>query len=306
MTDARRGDRTPEYLQVLGTRFADLERAEPGGRRAGWPGGVLLAAAVAVLVAFLAATPPGRSVAGELGTLVGIGDEPTEPVWAGERGVVIGAGEAAESYRYEVVAQTNGGATCIAPQFPDVPKSRGPDGVFNCLTDESREALPERIVMPITYPAPQGFPTASGFILQGTTTPEVAAVAVTYQDADGNDAEAVVSFSRLDEELSRKIGVSDQAGFFLAFLPQAIFEVDPTEPLAARISAIDEALSRVEVVAQDVGGGELLRNDLGDEKFAPWFLPPEEWCRSVAPGNCEFELRIGRDRAVSPTGGTDD
>jgi hypothetical protein len=237
-----------------------------------------------IAVALASLTPTGRAIATDVGQLVGIGDQPSQGVPEGESAVVIGTGDTARSYRYEVVAETNRGGTdrsetCVVLEFPELPGQEAGD----CLTDASRRSLPEDEIAPFIYGAQSQFGPDAALIVQGLATLDVASVTVTYQSADGSRGEASVEMSSLDGDLSRQIGVDDETGFFFAFLPQAILEGEPNDTHTLSACSVERSLATVEVTAYDEAGNPIVTKDLGD----PWYTqslllsPPSGFASSL-------------------------
>jgi hypothetical protein len=256
-------------LDQLRDEFSRL--AERPAPRVGWPvraprlRTAALAGCVAIALGLASLTPPGRAVATDLGQLVGIGDEPTQGVPEGEHAVVIGTGDTAKSYRYEVVAETNNGGTdrsetCVFLEFPDL---QGHEA-GNCLTDASRRSLPEEKIDPLVYAAEDEFRPDAELIVQGLATPDVARVLVSYPSSDGVRTEAPVEMSTLDDQLSRQIGVEDQAGFFFAFLPEGVLQGEPDDPRTLTPCSVKASLGAVELAAFDAAGNQVATLDLGD------------------------------------------
>ena len=221
----------------------------------GWPWSrpawvAALAGATLVAVLF-SLTPPGRAIAGDLGRLVGIGDEPTEGVAPGEQAVVIGSDEAVRSYPFEIVATTNlngqpNEETCIDVQFPSAnPLVTG----GNCLTGNRSAPLSEYASNPMVNPAPDAFAPDAELVVQGML-PLGATVAVDYTKTDGTEGSADIHYADLNDALGDKIGVADRASYFVSVLPSGILHgsvVHPDEltlsPSASRSSRFTIALS---------------------------------------------------------------
>jgi hypothetical protein len=280
MTDeTSHGSNTFASLDDLRDQFATL----PDAPRRSWAAGrgirasgVALVAVAALVLASL--TPPGRAIATDLGQLVGIGDEPTRGPAPGERAVVIGAGDAAKSYRYEVVAETNHGGspeseTCIYLEFPDL---GGPTG-GNCITRYTRRTLPQEHMTPLfPHEAPPEFGSDARWIVQGLVTPDVAQVTVTRSETDGTRTEFPIELSSLNEDLSRQIGVDDKAGFFFALLPEGILPGESHDPHELSECSIRESLAQVNATAVDASGAVLAHENLGDYRPTALLLSPPD------------------------------
>lgn len=126
----------PSELPALAELGERLEAARQARRRK--PSNPLLRPAwlvPAVLVAMvgLAFTPPGRTLTGEVGELVGIGEvggPPTQPSKVGDFDpatgqVILAVGEAADGAQFEIVAyRAKQDATCVNVEFLDAPPDR--------------------------------------------------------------------------------------------------------------------------------------------------------------------------------------
>ena len=176
-------------------------RAESFGRdRRIWTAGL------ATLVIVVGVSPAGAAIAGALGDLVGIGDEPTNPQH--QTAVVVGTGTA-NSYPYELVAsskddfRTEAGHGSPTPcLFVDFPSVSSAPAAGNCLTSQNLRALQSSGLEPIAYGAPQELDSDAEIIVQGLTSPQAADVEVSYTDSNGEVKTAPVSLGHLDETMS--------------------------------------------------------------------------------------------------------
>jgi hypothetical protein len=248
MSEHQEQDRFPS-LESLEAQFDRLAADEISGRTAPkslrFPGWAPVAAAIGLAIIGLAfLTPPGRSAAEAVARFAGIGDEPSLGVGEGERAVVIGTGDDAESFRYEVVARSRSPETCISVEFPTLVREDGATVVAQCLTSDTKAELAHASFSGVTYPAPAGLPPDAQTLVQGLALPEISHVSMTYE-RDGQPIEVPVSVSTLDRALADQIGTSDETRFFIAFLPPGV------------------APSDVEIGGQDTQGADVFRANLG-------------------------------------------
>jgi hypothetical protein len=286
-------------LQALGAQFSRLsDLPDPDRtprRRSALGRAAVVAGATALLLAFLAFTPPGRSVADAVGDLVGIGDD--APARPGEKAVYIGVGDAAESYRYEVIASTNNAEsgnpeTCFELRFPDLDT---PFTIANCITDEpARQRLQERGFAPFLYPAPRQFGPDAGIVVQGPVAPEVERVSVNYTAPDGSQHKAPVYMSSLDERLSRQIGARDQAGFIVALLPLSILHGTAEDPKTLSEGCTTKSLSAVNLTAFNADDDAIATLNLGNEHDARSLM-------AFAPAGFSSPIRAPSPGGMPPT-----
>lgn len=220
----------------------------PSARGAGiWRSGLrpALLTMLLLLVLLMAATPTGRSIAQEIGELVGIGDDPTEdPVFdapgTSRRDIVVGVGEAPSGARYEVVGETVAGSgresICFRVSFPDFE----PRGVQQCMTPAASRNFTDASLVPTAYAGADGSP-----VVAGVAGSDIASVEVS---GPGGDVATEAGLFPLDPELAAAIGTDLEAGYFVAF---------PAESQDA-----------AEVAAYDAEGAELARE--------PVSVPPPE------------------------------
>lgn len=262
---------TPAEFPALASLRSEFRRVAGTERSPGRPNlrhAIAMGLAV-VIVGFLSLTPPGHSLAEAVGRLVGIGDEPTMPPDPGEQAVVIGVGESAQRVPYEIVAkadaQDSGNQPCIGLEFVDIEGV----GIKQCLTDDSRRVLDRDRIVPFAYGAPEEFGSDQGLIVQGLTTPEVKSVSIGFEGADGAREELTAQMSSLGGELARRIGVDDNAGFFLALLPSDILHGIASEPHVLSPECVIDSLSSVQVKALDSAGQEVAITNLGQAVGQP-------------------------------------
>lgn len=263
-------------LERLGQQFERLEAEGLEGRRTGRTAVLVAVAIVAILVA-ASLTPPGRAVAGKLGELVGIGDEPTG---VGGTSVVIGVGEGPSGERYEIFASTElspgipaDGATCIGLS---IPASKQTIQGASCLTEDQKHALERDIVSPIAAPAPKELGLAGQTVVQGLARGDVASVGLEHSGADGTVTLIPVQFFPLTEELGTEIESEEAVGFFFALVPdELLFAGDERDgPVGNYASEVFSRL-RLEVIGTD--GATLV-----DKRYTDLNLPG--WWSHVALG----------------------
>lgn len=222
----------------------------------------VIALAIGLLIA-LAFTAPGRAVIGDIGRIVGIGDEPSEPPTA--NAVVIGTGVSA-TYPYEVVAFSDSPSadTCIGPQFPNLPGFQ----VADCITQAARSDLANDGVRAIAYGVPPALYPDAELMIQGEVQSDVTSVEVTYTSVDGESHSGAASISELSEDLAKRIGVSGRAKFFVAFLPPDVLEPPerPGGPLT--VDNAQQGLDDITVTARDASGDVVGSSVLGEQAQA--------------------------------------
>jgi hypothetical protein len=232
-----------QFARLAATADAARLPRSPAWRPSGGTAVAVVASLAVIGAAFL--TPPGRSAAEAVGRLVGIGDEPTLGVGEDQRAVVIGTGDDAERFRYEVVARSQAPETCVFVEFPALVREAGAPTVGQCLTATTRADLDHESVSVVTYRAPKGLPPDANTLVQGLALPQVAQISMAYE-RDGQPVEVPISISTLDGELARSIGTSDETQFFVAFLPPGV------------------ASSDVDISGRNGSGAEVFRAHLGD------------------------------------------
>jgi hypothetical protein len=209
--------------------------------------GVAALALLAALVGF-AFTPPGKTVSGELGDLVGIGEPATlppelSPGLVGPRrpGVVIASGRAPDGAPYEVVASrgvaTEPRSTAAGTGAGSVTE-RGGGRVMTCLTVDLPES-PERGTVEFCVGsqhargvvgvnvADRAFPdkepefagSKARYVLTAVLNPSVARVEVTYQDGAGEGHVAFSDVGTVTRAIAKKIRTDDRVAYLVAFLP---------------------------------------------------------------------------------------
>jgi hypothetical protein len=267
----------------LGAQFARLERTPPPRRRPSPPTALALAAALVALLAAVSLTPPGRAIAGKLGELVGIGDEPTG---VGGTSVVIGVGEGPSGSRYEIFAFTelpntipsDTTTTCIGLNVPDsetgIPKAGIQEA--SCLTDDGKAHLERTIVNPLAVPAPSELGLEEEIVIQGLARRDVASVELEYEAGDGRTRTLPVQFFSLDESLGESIGSDEEAGFFISLIPSRLLFGDRGLGQVDDPS-LEEAFSRLRLRALSGSGSALV-----DSRYTD--LPLPGWWKGVLMG----------------------
>jgi len=271
-----------ETLDVLGERLTEAEQ----GMRARRRGLIVPTLAGVALLVGLSFTPPGRVFAGEIGDLVGIGDEPSvEQRFENEAdAVVVDAGKAPGGSDYEIVALTSfqvsigemPGNPVIESERTDelcfsldIPSRGDTNGI--CFTSENfQEEIEERVVRGRLNPAPAVLRPETELIVSGHASAEVADVSVTYIDEDGNEEVAPVGFGRLTTELADEIGSERIGGAFYAFLPTGLKKLDDEPPSAAprRFSTLPKP-PRVTITALGDSGEVIARSQADRSVLSP-------------------------------------
>ncbi len=226
---------------------------------------VIVAVALALIVAF-SFTPPGRAVAERIGELIGIGDEPAGPTGFGKPAVVIGAGESPDGFPYQVVAaksQKNGagaGETCVGLDLPELSGV----AVAECMTATQVETLQTQIVSPVLYAAPTELGPEGRFVIQGLVRADAGEVEVRYRTKDGEEPAATELVS-LDQALGERIGSSEMADFFAAFLPKAAID----RPGALPPDALEQQLEKITLTVRDGDGAVLAHGSYAELARGP-------------------------------------
>jgi hypothetical protein len=202
-------------------------------------------------------------VTGDIGRIVGIGDEPTEAPTP--NAVVIGTGESAR-YPYEIVAFSDSPSSdvCIGPEFPGIPGFQ----IADCATDEAQRDLAAKGVRANAYGVPDALYPEAELIVEGEARSDVASVEVTYTSVDGATHEGTASISELDDALAKQIGVSLRTKAFVAFLPPDVLEPpdQPGGPLT--VENAQQGLDHIQVTALDTSGAVIGSKVLGDQAQA--------------------------------------
>lgn len=215
--------------------------------------------AALVAVGLFALTPPGASVANSVGDLVGIGDEPSNPLDLGpgpSEQAVVGLGDAAPGVPYEIAttdgALGNGGAnaqeTCFYVSLPTLEERTRS---ASCLTAAALRGLERDAVGSLfAQRAPAGLGSSADIVLTGATTDRVARLEVEYPSEDGMTSRELelAPFKATSQSADGAEMEQDRRSLsaFAAFLP---LDLEPAIPLGEgnahdleeRILAIREA-----------------------------------------------------------------
>jgi hypothetical protein len=261
-------------LDELGKRLASAElELEPTSRIPRMTGIAL--AAIVVLVG-LSFTPPGRVVAGEVGDLVGIGDEPTVSSRAANEldAVVIGTGATPGDQPFELVA-------FLLEDPNDVPElcfdldlaepARPTGGV--CITStRNYELLEEEGFGPVSVFGHRSIEHAD-LMVRGAMTSEASDVTVTYVDRHRVRQEAPVTHGQLTSELAAQIGSEWKAGAFVAFLPEGVIESPVGRSEVVDYRQVAELMTSIEVTTRDADGDIVATTRVGDPERLATLLP---------------------------------
>jgi hypothetical protein len=227
-------ERRAETLRMaLGRR--DVSQAEPHlvftGRR------LLLGLAAAVALVGCSLTPPGRTVTGAIGRLVGIGDAPSPDPGdfpfsskSGRNAVVVGTGVAPGGHSFEVVASGELGAddarsACIGVHFlKDVDYETNGFSCLNLSRETKEEFQRHRGPRPTAFPylMPASVRTDFPLILEMVVPPEINRISFTGRDPDGSLVKLSAKSVRFGPgPLAEQIGThpSSNATFAFAFVP---------------------------------------------------------------------------------------
>lgn len=212
---------------------AVARRASRRSRRPRWY------AALAAVLALVAVSPAGQSVAEEVGDLVGIGDPaslpPTEFPSMISRGnaYVLAAGEVpGADQRYEIVVSRG--------EFPIRPKGQAgdPGGVETCLTVDfpSQSKLgtgeicgggiqswgqPDKIEAVSPADLKDKLDRQSRYVISGLAGADIARIEVTYSGQGGERVTAPSDLGIVGPEIQDLIGVRRErgVGYLVAFIP---------------------------------------------------------------------------------------
>lgn len=226
--DERNADDLDLALARLG---GDLRRSGAAAAEASPTRWVALAA-VLLLGLFMAATPPGRALAGSIGEAVGIGGEPTldpsaaTPIPQGESvvldsGFVPGSDIPFEISGYAAGSQ-DGAKTCLNIDFPSVDMDASP-GV-TCIKEEDVPAQGVRVTA-FGFPGPPAEPqsllgSGGAYLIAGVADPDVDRVTVSFDDPETGERSTVeAAVGVVTNDAAAQIGADVEAGQFLAFIP---------------------------------------------------------------------------------------
>jgi hypothetical protein len=275
---------------LAGRAVGPGERREGSGRMK-----LLIAAGLAVVtVLFVAATPPGRAVADAVGELVGIGDEPSQPLSLGDAAhadSVFGLGASPNGTRFEMATSSfRDGGSCVYISYPDV--AAGDQRSAECITKAAYRALESRPVSPYPSVGPEDLGRESDLVLSIVAARDVASLAVTYIGTDGlrhtaplptgAGFETSVDFS--------SHGPSDETAelrYFIAFLPSTILggRLTREERAHQRIHGSpfpdDDLVLDYDTVRTALRGIEITADDAEGERIGTYHLP-DAWTVPLA------------------------
>jgi hypothetical protein len=254
----------------------------------------------------LAFTQPGRAITGELGRIVGIGDEPTEdlPLGAGSLQTVIGTGTAPDGIAYEVVASTevipigrDQGArqTCVRLDLLRVKEVHE----LNCITESLARALAGRKLFVRGTLASDALGD-QGLIVKGPAAPAVARVVIVRKERTGKSTTYPANLYSLNGALTDEIEGHDPLRYVVAFLPSSLVPArtpsTPTlpgpghkppgpdaPPLTETPPDVRSALRKLTAVAYDEAGNRIARQSLDAPNAQLSLYPPVEPSRNVPP-----------------------
>jgi hypothetical protein len=198
-----------EIAMKVAARVIAADATEPASARwrrvRSWLGSIGLG----LLIGF-AFTQPGRAVTGDLGRLVGIGDEPTVRDY-GEvkvKSLVIGTAHTPTGSEVNIVAsrpvKPKRGDLCFSLDIPLTRAAFGP-----CFTGSSFATAQATGVAPAGISlTPPEFAPAGTLVLSGVVRSDVSSVTVSYLDADGERQTVPVDFAALSEEQAQALGAS--------------------------------------------------------------------------------------------------
>ena len=290
-------------------------------------------AAAALLMAIAAGlTPPVQGLAKELGELVGIGGEPTLKSQAGQNAVVIGSGEAARSYPYEIVASVDrvnlktlterfgpryarafinrfgpSVSTCVSVQFPTVRRS----GFIptKCLQGDQGDQADEAAGWPIAYAAPEEF-EPEGELVLAAIIPVGSTPAISYPTSSGDGPhKATVRVGEITDKLGKRIRSAERFRYFFALLPKGVLEGSRGNPSALTVRSIARSLRRIRYTLTAPDGSVLIDRSVAALGLGPlrgarllWDHPPAGFalapCRSPRPSPAARRACARREAAL--------
>lgn len=199
--------------------MAKAELQERGPRPALVRRRLAVALAIGLALVALEFTEPGRTVAREIGELIGIGDEPSAPELFDEgdvdsKRVVIGGGIEPGLGRYEVIASRIGvadeAAICLRVAFPDASVRHGS---VQCLTQAAAERFDHDDLRSTADRI-----DASTVAVTGLTGSNVVSVEVRAGEDFSLDADQF----ELTAQLAAAIGSESSLSYFVALVPAAV------------------------------------------------------------------------------------
>lgn len=236
-------------LAYLEREFARLEAqgaaapAPPLHRRR------LVASLVAATVALiLVVTPAGAAIVDWIGDLIGIGDPPSRSEESGEAAIVIGVGTAPLGGQFELVAtgQAPGGieqaSTCLS--IDASPRALSPTGeplaAASCLTQSALADVRTDKITAAAAGAPPSLAPHGSVLVQGLVTADASSVEVDYRASDGQRRAVPAELAQLTPELASQIELSDEIGYYVAFLPASALGSDPSnDEIATLVKSIE-------------------------------------------------------------------
>jgi hypothetical protein len=259
-------------LDRLGEQLVAAEsELEPSPSRL--PALAIALGAAAVLVG-LSFTPPGRVVAGEVGELVGFGDEPTVPQRAANEGdaVVVGTGETPGGQPVELVASTlnpfrcpgeePGARSCEVYEDPSktelcfnldlVAPAKGGLGV--CITTEGLYRTVETEGFGPVSASSHSSVEGADLVVDGAMRSDAQDVTVTYRDAAGSVQELPVIHGQLPPDLAAEIGSRWTAGGFVAFVPEGAIAPSENPAQVVDYRQVAELIASIEISTYDAEG----------------------------------------------------
>lgn len=264
----RRGDRVADP----GPLVDSAPRGLSGPRRPAIRWAIAAALVAAVL---LIATPPGRSLAGALGELAGIGDAPTKPEirkGLNSKAVVIGSGEGPNGVPFEVVASHSeetparqpsadpgvaGEPTysddCAGLSVPSDPVPEGnPDAVGTrlCLTPALYRDIEDNPLTVNVLEADDALSDSRSLLLAGFALDPVDRVELSYRGPDGKREVTGPSSYALSSELAAALGAPTGFRFYVAFVDAPTGEDLGAVAESARARGYDQASALVATARQ--------------------------------------------------------
>jgi hypothetical protein len=243
---------------------------------------VAIAAGVVGVLIALSFTPPGRVVAGEVGELVGIGEESTVQHAGNEaNSLVVASGEAPGGVPYEIAAFTKfrvkhgeqpgdaeviegdfDGELCIDMDLPGGPQED--EGVGACFTSENLwEDVERETFMGNLSFAPPPLQPETELIVAGHASRAVDSVEVTYE-LEGEVESAQVELAQVSQEQADAIGSPRPGSAFFAFISGEVLQEDPAKPGVLTSAEIQRAASTIRITAYDSSGDVLRSGGLRD------------------------------------------
>ncbi len=273
--------RLSEPSMIARNRAVAAARASTPSARAQKPRRWRYLAALAA-VGLVALSPVGASVASSLGDLVGIGEEPSNPIDLGDahsEQAVVGVGEAAPGVPYELAMTDgpvgdDGAADQVTCFFVSLPTLEDRTRSASCLTAAALRALEREPVGSLfAQRAPAGLGPGAEIVVTGAVADRVARLEVEYPDEEGMTSRDLdlAPFEASPLAPGGADGGADPVPLsaFAAFLP---FDFDPVIPigensardLEENMAAIREAgreyqreLSEITLRAYDESGAEI-------------------------------------------------